>query len=194
MELRELLINYNTPDVDLADIIVEDVKQKRIVDFFIKNGFKNIRELKEMTDEDYYKLDKFREARYEKTAAFFADWYHNGFPVKNHIDVSDPETIMEELMEIFYRYKNMEIMASRENHQTYSEIADRFNKSRQSIQDREKYITGKFLKWYEENRINEKIGNFNDFYLYCKNNFPEDQIMMLTAVKRLVKLAKQEQK
>lgn len=46
------------------------------------------------------------------------------------------------------------------------------------------------MKWYRENDLSDKIGNYNDFYLYCEKNFPDDQRDMKIAVRKLVELAK----
>ena len=190
MEINEMLNYYNAPDVNLTDIVYKTNPQKRLIELLIKDGVRNTKDLRKMSDEDILNLDMFGGRKLEKLHEFIMDWYNDDFPVVNRINVARPETVMQSLQEdVFLTYKNMQIVAMRE-YQKYDGIGMQFGQSRQSVQDKEKYTQKKFVAWYDANRIADKIGNMDEFRVYCDKNFPEDQRVMKTAVKRLVMLTK----
>lgn len=192
MEVNEMLNYYNAPDVNLADIVYKTNPQKRLIELLIRDGVKSTKDLRNMSDEDILSLDKFGRRKLEKLYEYIIDWYNDDFPVVNRINVARPETVLQSLQEdVFITYKNMQIVAMRE-YQTYDNIGIQFGQSRQSVQDKEKYTQKKFVSWYDANRIAERIGDMDEFRLYCDRNFPEDQRVIKTAVKRLVMLTKKE--
>ena len=193
MEVREMLNFYNAPDTNLEDIICQTNPQKRLLNLLIKNGVQSTKDLRKMSDDEILEeIRIFGEWKLEKLREFITDWYENDFQVKNRLNVSKPETVLQSLQEdVFITYKNLQIVAMRET-QTYDGIGRYFGQSRQSVKDKEKYTQKKFVSWFVDNRIAEKIGDMNEFVLYCERNFPEDQRMMKTAVKRLVMLTNKE--
>ena len=192
MEVNEMLNYYNAPDVNLVDIVFKTNPQKRLIELLIRDGVKSTKDLRNMSDEDILSLDKFGRRKLEKLYEYIIDWYNDDFPVVNRINVARPETVLQSLQEdVFITYKNMQIVAMRE-YQTYDNIGIQFGQSRQSVQDKEKYTQKKFVSWYDANRIAERIGDMDEFRLYCDMNFPEDQRVIKTAVKRLVMLTKKE--
>ena len=193
MEVRELLNLYNAPDVELNDIICQTNPQKRLLSLLMKNGVLTTQQLRNMSDEEIMdEIKIFGEWKLEKLHEFITDWYENDFPVYNRLNVSKPLTVLQSLQEdVFITYKNLQIVAMRET-QTYESIGRYFGQSRQSVKDKEKYTQRKFVTWFVENRIMDKIGNMDEFVFYCERNFPEDQRMMKTAVKRLVMLTNRE--
>lgn len=199
MEVSEILEYYNTPDILIEDIITTDEKQKRLLSMLRTTGIKTTGELRQMTNEEIQGLQviektgrerSFGAVRLVKLCELITEWYKLDFPRKPRLNVSEPNTVLESLQEVvFYTYKNIQMIAQRGNYQSYGAIGRQFGKSRQSVQDKEKYVVRKFVEWYNDNRLSEKIGNYNDFLLYCKENFPKDQWETLTAVKRVVTVA-----
>ena len=194
MEVRKMLDYYDVPDVNLADIVTQTLPQKRLLLLLISDGINNISDLRDMSDDDLTELKKFGEKKLEKLREFIVDWYENDFVYINHLNVTKPDTVMQSLQEeVFITYKNMSIVAMRGEYKTFDYIGSQFGQSRQSVQDKERYTLKKFLTWYDTYRLSEKIGNFDDFVLYCDTNFPEDQRVLKTAVKRLVTMAKRKE-
>ena len=191
MEISKMLEFYNVPSVRLIDISFQNLPQKRLLKLLMDDGIQTTDDLRKMKDEDILALPLFGKIKLEKLREFFTDWYEADFPVKNHLNVNKPETVMRSLEEeVFGNYKNMSIVAMRGQYKTLEAIANLYGQSRQSIQDKEKTVHAKFTNWYKNNNISEKIGNVDDLALYAERNFPEDQTVMKCAVQRLVTVAK----
>ena len=191
MEVREMLDFYDAPEANLEDIVTQNIRQMRLVSLLISDGVRSISDLRSMSDDDIMKLTLFGEKKLDKLREFLTDWYEEDFPTINRINVSDVDTIIRGLQEdVFLTNKNLQQIAMRGSYKTYEEIGEYFGQSRQSIQNAETKIQTKFLKWYRKNRIADKIGDLDDFVLYCERNFPEDQRQLKTAVRRLVVLTK----
>ena len=195
MEIKDILEYYKAPDVALSDIIVQDITQTRLLALLISNGVKTTGDLRKMTDDDLMGLTLFGKVKLGKLENLLADWYEADFPVTVHVKVSNPETVLESLeSRVFGTYKNLEIGAMRGSYKTYEEIGEQLGQSRQSVQFAENLMQKRFDKWYEAERISERIGNYDDFLLYCEKNFPEDQRMAKAAVKNMVLLAKKRER
>ena len=191
MEVREMLEFYDAPEANLEDIVTQNIRQIRLVSLLISDGVRSISDLRAMSDDDIMKLTLFGEKKLDKLREFLTDWYEEDFPTINRINVSDVDTIIRGLQEkVFLTNKNLDMVSMRGAYKTYEEIGEYFGQSRQSIQYAEAKIQKKFMQWYKKNRIADKIGDLDDFLLYCNMNFPEDQRKMKTAVRRLVVLTK----
>ena len=188
MEVSEMLELYKAPeDVYLEDIVTQDIRQTRLVALLISNGLKTVGDLKGMTDDDLLRMTLFGVKKLDKLREFITDWYEEDFPARYRINVSDANTVIKGLQQdVFLTQKNLEMIAMRGSYKTYEEIGEYFGQSRQSIKWNEDVAQRKLIVWYKKNRLDEKIGNLDDFVLYCDTNFPEDQRLMKIAVRRLV--------
>lgn len=191
MEIREMLELYKAPSVRLADIIWQNLPQKRLLKLLIDDGVTSTDQLMEMSDADILALPLFGKMKLDKLREFINDWYEQDFPAKNHLNVSKPETVQRSLEEeVFGTYKNMAIVAMRGQYKTFEEIAFQFGQSRQSVSEKEKVVQAKFGVWYATHNIDEKIGDMDELIGYCERNFPKDQTTMKIAVRRLATVAK----
>ena len=188
MEVKEMLEFYNAPeDVYLEDIVTQNIRETRLVALLIEDGVRTVGDLKKMSDDDLMHLTLFGVKKLDKLREFITDWYEADFPTRVRINVSDASTVIRGLQEdVFLTNKNLEMIALRGSYKTYEEIGEYFGQTRQSIKFTETRIQKEFAWWYYKNRLNDKIGTLDDFVLYCDTNFPEDQRMLKTAVRRLV--------
>ena len=192
MEVRDMIDFYNIPEeIRLEDIKTSNIKEARLLNRLMVNNINTIADLKQNSDEDLMRIKYFSEGKLEKLREFLTDWYEDDLVVENHIRISDVNTVITSLQEdVFGTYKNLMILALRGNYLSYGKIGEQLEQSRQGIQENERTVHKDFMKWYRENDLSDKIGNYNDFYLYCEKNFPDDQRDMKIAVRKLVELAK----
>ena len=187
MEVKEMLEIYKAPNVYLEDIVTRDIKQTRLLGVLIDDGIKTIDDLKKLSDEELLQLPMIWVKKLDKIREFVTDWYEDDFPNRNKVNVSDVSTIVRGLQEdVFLTNKNIEMISMRGKYKTYEEIGEYFGQSRQSVQFTETATQKKFIQWYEANRLYDKIGDLNDFMLYCDKKIPEDQRQLKTAVRRLI--------
>ena len=174
-----------------TNIKTSNIKEARLLNRLMVNNINTIADLKQYSDEDLMRIKYFSEGKLEKLREFLTDWYEDDLVVENHIRISDVNTVITSLQEdVFGTYKNLMILALRGNYLSYGKIGEQLEQSRQGIQENERTVQKNFMKWYRENDLSDKIGNYNDFYLYCEKNFPDDQRDMKIAVRKLVELAK----
>ena len=192
MEVREMLDFYEIPeDIRLADIETNNIKEARLLNRLMVNNINTIADLKKYSDEDLMQLKFFKHGKLERLQEFLTDWYENNLTVENRINVTDVNTVITSLQEdVFGTYKNQVILAMRGNYQTYGRIGEKLGQSRQGVQENERTVRKKFLRWYQENGIKEKIGDYSEFYFYCDKNFPESQRELKVAVRKLTELAR----
>ena len=192
MEIREMLEFYEIPEeIRLEDIETNNIREDRLLNRLTVNNINTIADLKRLSDDELMQLKYFKQGKLEKLREFLTDWYENDLAVENRIRFSDVNSVITSLQEeVFGTYKNMSILAMRGNYQSYGRIGEKLGQSRQGIQENERTVQQKFIRWYKEKDIADKIGNYSDFYFYCDKNFPEDKREMKTAVRKLVELAK----
>lgn len=194
MDICRMLTEADAPNVPLEDIIVHDIKEKRLIKLLTDNGIRTTGDLKLLTNEDLRKKPMIWFKKIQKLKDMFEAWIAEDFPTRNYISVTRPGTIRNSLeANVFGNYTNLDIIALRGAYQTYEYIGEKYNQTRQGIFDRENRVYRKFLSWYEAYRVAEKIGDFDDFNRYCETNFPEDQRAMKIAVSYLTTLAKKKQ-
>ena len=192
MEVREMLDFYEIPEnIRLEDIETANKREDRLLNRLMVNNINTIADLKEYSDEDLMQLQYFKHGKLEKLREFLTDWFENNLVVENHISIADVNTVITSLQEdVFGTYKNQMILAMRGNYQSYSQIGEKLGQSRQGIHENERTVQQKFLRWYQKNDIKQKIGDYQEFYFYCDENFPESQRELKVAVRKLTELAR----
>ena len=192
MEIRNMIDFYHIPEeIRLEDIETSNIKEARLLNRLMVNNINTIADLKRYSDEDLMQIKYFKEGKLEKLREFLTDWYEDDLAVENHLSISDVNTVITSLQEeVFGSYKNQVILVLRGNYQSYGKIGEQLGQSRQGVLENERIVHKRFMKWYRENDLSDKIGNYNDFYLYCEKNFPDDQRDMKVAVRKLVELAR----
>ncbi|MBP5782312.1 MAG: hypothetical protein J6W04_02105 [Bacteroidales bacterium] len=194
MEARDILIKSDAPNVPIRSIPVEGPEQRRLVYFLVDNGMTMTDDLKRLSDVEMRKIAGFTANRLNLLKGFLTDWAEGDFVTKGWFDISRPQTVIASLRAfVFGNNRNMDIVGMRGYNMTYESIGDKYSQSRQSVQDKERSVAKKFDKWYEEFRVSERIGDFGEFRLYCEKYFPKDQKMMLSAIKRLIKLSEKKE-
>lgn len=191
MSVQEMLEAYDAPSVPLIDISEMSLPQKNLVKLLIRNGIETTNALRAYSDEALLKMPLFGVTKLQKLKELLTEWYENDFLTKNYLDPTNVMTVISSLQAaVFGTYKNIEIPAKRWNGYSFEDIASKYGTSRQSVQDKEKVLLGKFMRWYADYRVSEKIGTYDDLRLYCDQNFPADQSMMRDAVKRMISMVK----
>lgn len=194
MDISKMLISLGAPNVPLEDIVVENLREERLLKLLMDNGIRTTGDLMHISNAELKKMPLIWLKKIQKIQEFISRWAEDGFPTRNYINIARPNTMLESLQsEVFGNYSNLELIALRAKFLTYEEIGEKYERSRQNIYDREKRVVGKFEKWLENNRIVERLGSLDEFVLYCNTNLPEDQRQMKTAVEYLVKVVKKKQ-
>lgn len=180
----------DVPNVYLSDIDVEDIKQQRLINLLLDYGITTTSKLSEYTDADLIDQYRFGPYKLEKLVELIILWKKNNYPLKT-VNPAKPDDICNSLMKnVFLNSENLIIPSMRWNLNTFETIANHLGQSKQNVSVKERGTEKRFLKWYQQNNLSERIGTYDDFRLYCEKNFTEDQRSMLDAVRRLVSLTK----
>ena len=194
MEVREILKNIDAPNVSLKDIR----PKSRFIDLIVRSGIETIYQLKNMSDDEILEIPLMGKKKLAYLKDYFQQWADDGFEAANHVNILEPETIERGLREkVFRNDKNLQIIYYRAIGRTYEDVGGYFKMTRQGVNETEKAATQRFERWYKENNLSDRIGNMNDFYIYCKK-FGDDvlvqtsQYIARTASKNNEQLPKKE--